>query len=372
MDIVPVPMDLDANPAPFPRRAAARQLQRAAQYVRTGYTVARSLANAYGRHTRKRQNSATTGDRKDNKKVSKTGGAASTNPSSGNGPKVMKYKKKAKTAKASLKTRIKKLEKTLKKQNWHHHVYKDTATFQVSCSTNLCGYNEGLLWRVANIELMLNSLPYTNVAAPGTNATFDATTIVPNTKWAIQCYAKAVMRNNYLFPIKVNCYICKPKVQTGTAPSAVVLTGITKIANPSISNNDQVDLFPSDSPDFHLLYKIIRSCSHELKTGDECIVPYSELIKYDQEYQDLNTSNYNPPYSRFIMVRIQGVVCHDSTTDTNIGYASGKLDVVIHRTFKLKKSSEAPQRTIEQLNGLSAITTPVVGVATAEKENALA
>lgn len=361
--------DLDDRPAPFPyRRVSARQI---VQAVRQGYGVARFVYGAAKRYRSQSAPPPSSGDRRDNKRIKQSGGPVKMTPSNATGSYTMKYKKKKKTVHPSLKKRVKSLEKKLKKQQWHKHTFKTNATVQVSSSANQAGYQSCIFWGTAQIEDFINAVPYMNPAAPATNAQFDATTIVPNVKWAIDCYGKVIMRNNYLYPCNVRCYIVKPKVQTGNLPEVTYLAGLTKMADPAVDSTSATVFYLTESEDFKLNWKVVRSCNMSLKSGDECVVPYKESIKYDQEFWDINTSAYNKPYTRICVIRVQGVVCHDSLTPTNVGWSPAKLDVVIERTFKMRKCSEAPLRTIEQTNGLQAITTAIVGVASAETENAL-
>lgn len=299
------------------------------------------------------------------------GGPTKLTPSNGSGSTKMGYKRKRRVVKPSIKKRVKQLEKKLKKQNWHKHVYKHEATFQVSSIVNQCSYNSGLLWNATIIEQMLQYVPYLNPAAPTVASNFDGRDIKANTKWALELATKTTIRNNYLYPANIRCYIVKPKLTTMNVPETDMLNGAAKQANPSIASYVGVTMYPTDFEDFNANWKIIKSCDMQLKSGDECVMPYSEEVKYDQELQDVNTDTYNRKYTRFIFVRIVGVVCHDQTTTTNIGYSPAKVDAVISRTFRYKKATEAPGRTIHQWSSLGSVSTAVVGVASAEVENAL-
>lgn len=364
--------DLDNPPAPYrgsPASRIARGFVQAARAAGGVARAARAARNLFGFSNNGggggRSRSAPPRDRGN-------GGPIKMLASNGDGTtRIMKHPKKKGRVAPSIKKRVKILEKKLKKQNWHKHVFKNEFGFQVSASANQCGYNTSILTNGVAIEEMISRIPYVNAGAPAATSTYDGTAVTINAKWHINVATKTVIRNNFLYPVELRCYIVKPKVQTGSIPENNVQTGITKQANPTIAAWNGIMMYPTDSEDFKANWKILKSCDMQLKSGDECIVPYSEDMVYDQEYQDVNTSTYNTKYSRLIFIRIQGVVCHDSTVTTSIGYAPAKVDGVVHRVFKLKKPSEAPLRTINQFSNLSVIGTAIVGVASAEIENAL-
>lgn len=272
--------------------------------------------------------------------------------------------------KAGLKKRVKELEKKVK-ENKAFHVFKGEATIQVTSSANRCGYTQGVLFGAAQFEQMLDAFPFQSTSTPGTAATYDATTVTQPVKWTIHAYSKTIMRNNYLYPIKIRCYVLKPKCDTSTTPTSSVTAGISEQLSGAVYSNTAPFTYPSDSKEFRDQWAVITSCEMKLQSGDECEVPYEEKFIYDQEYTDQNTLTYLAKYSRLIFIRICGVVCHDSVTSTNVGIAPGALDGVIERKFSVSYPAAAPIFTNEIASGLSSITTAVVGVSSAETEVSL-
>lgn len=295
-------------------------------------------------------------------KVSMSGGSGQLKP--------MRKKAKRKVKKASLKKRVAKLEKS-QKTNYLTETYKANDTFQVLSVANRCGYQFGTLTDATILENVLAAMPYFDPAAPTITKNYDARTVTLPTKWHFQVHSVATMRNNYLYPVNVRCYVIKPKTDSSTTPTSSITAGITLQANPSVYSTTDPWLYPSDSKEFTDGWSIINSCEMKLQSGDECQVPYSEKLVYDQEFKDAHTATYLPRYTRLILVRAVGVVCHDSTTTTNVGICPTALDVIINRKLMVKAPASAPTRNLYVGTNLGTITTGVVGVASAEVETTL-
>lgn len=290
---------------------------------------------------------------------------------SGQSQTMVKGPKRQRT-KAPLKKRVAALEQKVR-QNYSTYVFKQEATLQVTSLANRCGYGEGAFLQPSIIETAIDAIPIPNTAAPGTPATFDSTALTQPTKWTIKAYGRAIMRNNYLYPCNVRCYVLKPKIdQSASTPQAAVTGGLTEQASGAgVYSTTAPFTYPSDSKEFMDTFDIVSSCEMKLQSGDECIVPYSETIHYDQEYRDNNSDTYLKKYSRMFFIRVVGVVAHDQTTTTNIGIAPTALDVVVFRKLEIKYPTLAPLKTTEVLSGLSTLTTAIVGIASAEVETGL-
>lgn len=292
--------------------------------------------------------------------------------SNGSGQQMPMGKRiKRRFGKKPLKKRVAALEKKVQ-TNYSDHTFKQETTLQVTSVQNRCGYGEGAFLNPTIIETAIDALPYVNPAAPGTPATFDTTQLTQPTKLKIHCHAKVIMRNNYLYPVNVRCYVLKPKVDQNTTPQAAVTGGIGEQASgPGVYSTTAPFTYPTDSKEFRDTFKVLNSCDIRLQSGDECIVPYNEYIWYDQEFRDNNTDTYLKKFSRMFFIRVVGVVAHDVTTSTNIGIAPTALDCVVHRKLNIRYPSLAPLKTLEVAAGLNAMTTPVVGIASAEVETGL-
>jgi len=324
--------------------------------------VARSLWNRAKRGRKTRQRT----------KRRKMTPAPTVSMSNGSGQQqTMGKRQKISRGPRPLKKRIAALEKKVQ-ANYTTHVFKQEATLQATSLQNRCGYAEGAFLNPTIIETCIDAIPYVNPALPGTPSTFDTTTLTQPTKWKINCHSKVIMRNNYLYPCNVRCYVLAPKIDQNTTPQAAVTGGITEQASgPGVYSSTAPFTYPTDSKEFVDTFKVLNTCDMRLQSGDECVVPYNEDIQYDQEYRDNNADTYLKKFSRLFFIRIVGVVAHDSTTTTNIGIAPTALDCVVVRKLSLKFPSLAPLKTLEVVSGLTSMTTPVVGIASAETETAL-
>lgn len=284
--------------------------------------------------------------------------------------KGLHTKGKHKKPKASLSKRVKKLEGKVQENYWHH-VCKSSSIVQPTCIADRCGYSSTMVIGSSEIEGFTDALPYYNRAAPGTIAQSNTTLNFNPIKLKFDFYAKITMRNNFLYPCDMDCYIVQPKIDSNTTPSADVTSGITTLANPAISSTTAVCFYPSDSVLFKEKWKIIGHCKGRLQSGDEMDMPFHEKFVYDHKLNDVAVGSYYKKYNRFLLIRVQGCVCHDSTTTTNVGTSPAALDCTIDRKFTFNYPSDVAGRSVEQTTGLTAIATAVVGVASAEIETAL-
>lgn len=341
----------------------------------TGGALSRGIKRGAKKFAEAAYDDLTTRKRIRRKKSSNTSSKklkATVSMSNGSGQKMRMTKKSGRRRKSlPLASRVAKLEKSTK-QNYVSQTYKVSATFQVTSIQNRCGYGEGSLINAAAIENLISNIPYVNTAAVGTVSQYNATSLTVPTSWKIALYSKCVMRNNYLYPCNLRCYILKPKQDTSTSATNSITNGISEQANPSVYSTLDPWLFPDDSKEFSDNWAILQSCEMKLQSGDECEFPWSENITYDQEFTDDHTSTYLKKYTRIILIRSVGVVAHDSTTTTNIGIAPTALDCVVYRRYQVKAPSLAPMNTYYVATGLSSMAVaPVVGVASAEVETAL-
>lgn len=284
----------------------------------------------------------------------------------------MKMKSKGRKRKPlTLKRRIKNLEKKTRKMCFAKHTLLKEATFQVNSAANKCGYAEGNLVAQADFEALITKFPYIDETAPTANSKYDARGIPHPAKWCFKVASKCIMRNNYLYPVDVRCYILKPKHDSDLPAYNALYNGIVSMSNGDVYDVLAPEIYPSTSIEFGQQYKILKSCKMRLQSGDECVVPFNEDIVYDHKENDVNTLAYSPKNTRVIFIRVQGVVTHDSTTSTNVGFAPTQIDCVIQRKISIVHPADAPIRTLQCDSGLSAITTAVVGVSSAEREVSL-
>lgn len=293
----------------------------------------------------------------------------------GNGASIRQKKRKGKK-KVSFKKKIKKRITALEKRtgNYGVHIFKSSATVQASALTNKYGLAEANLVSAASIEQMLDSLPVANIPTPATATTYNATTVGIPTKYRVSCYATVTMRNNYLYPLEMDCYILSPKMNTSIGPQTAITNGLTlESAATALSTLGTAAYwwYPSHSKEFNQFYKIEKHHTQKLNSGDEMTMNYSGNFQYDHKFVDKTTETYLKRFSRIFLIRIRGCIAHESATPANIGYSTAKIDCIVDRTFTIKYPAIMSSRTIEDVNGVTDLTTAIVGVSSAEVENAL-
>lgn len=273
-----------------------------------------------------------------------------------------------KRSKGSIKKRVAKLEQKTK-QNLSHHTFKIDEKFQVSCLTNTCAYNSTQFMSGAQFNTVLGEIPYTLESNPSVKNNFNMGVAYNPLNIKIKCFASATLRNNYLYPACLKLYVLKPKVDQGDTPKDDIENGITQLANASVNNWASHIFYPSDSLRFKQKWKILRCQDVRLQSGDEVTFNYNEDFVYDQkEYTELSAA-YTRKYSRVFLVRICGVVAHESATESNIGTAPAKIDCVINYVYKINRATDVPVNSLNQPSkGVNDLTTAVVGVASAERE----
>lgn len=273
-----------------------------------------------------------------------------------------------KRSKVSIKKRVAKLERKTK-ENMAHHKFKIDEKFQVSCLTNTCAYNSTQFMSGAQFLTVLGAIPYTLESNPSVENSFNMGVVAQPLNIKIDAFATATLRNNYLYPACLKIYILKPKVDNGDAPKDDIQNGLTELANPSINNWASHLFYPSDSKRFLQKWKVLQTQDIRLQSGDEATINYKEKFVFDhKEYSELSAA-YTRKYSRVFLVRICGVVAHESATESNIGTAPAKVDCVINYVYKIDRKHDTPQTSVYQPSlGLNDLTTAVVGVASAERE----
>lgn len=362
----------------MPDRRVGSRARLPGYYLWNGIRAAGNAAGLYytGKRNADTLNSAYKGYKKAKGAFGKSMGKVTISSMGGNGKNIRRRKKKGgrrkKTFTKKLIKRVKKLEH--KSANTAQHIHKSTAVALCSAATNSFGFAELELVGVTTIEAVLDSLPQLNVAAPGTFTTTNMTSVTVPTKWRVECYAKALMRNNYLYPIIMDCYILQPKTNLANTPGSAVTNGLTLMGGGGgaqiVANTDHV-FYPSLSKEFRDGWKIIKHHHQKLNSGDEMEMPYSTKVWYDQEWQDRYTTTYTKKYSRIVLVRIQGCLGHETgVPSANIGFTKAYLDICVERTFKVTYPSPSATRTLEETKGVVDLTTAIVGVSSAEVENA--
>lgn len=212
------------------------------------------------------------------------------------------------------------------------------------------------------IEDVIDAVKYFDPSVPGTLITVDLTAPTYQNEVRItSCYGGIEVRNNYLVPVRFSYYWVMPKIDTNENPEDAVTNGLTDIASATVTS---AALFPSDSMLFTKLWKIVKSDTKLLYPGQDCSASYAvKDILYDNSLVDTHTTTFQCKMKSFaLLMRIEGVPCHDSVTG-NVALSRAGVDVVYKRYHTVKYPGGADIKYIEVSDGLQAIAnTPNVSL----------
>lgn len=195
---------------------------------------------------------------------------------------------------------------------------------------------------ISKIETALAQLRYYDTSTnPPTLVTRDATAGTFQKEFLIQNTVTTLrLRNNGHTPCNVKVYLCAPKRDTNILPTTAITSGLTDMCN--VSNTD-VCTYPTDSPLFNDLWKIVKSKSYKLKSGHTAECTHTEkAFQYDPSMVDEHNLTYQKQYGGHVWLVVhQGTIAHDSTTNSDIGIGPSKLDYVIRTKYLIKYSAGA-------------------------------
>lgn len=293
-------------------------------------------------------------------------------PDRGNGKKITGLKRKRATKGP---VTVKKLSKTVK--NLAKKVEGQTSSIryqffdagQTTSNINSVGWTAIDLLNTSRFEEVLSKIPYLNTAAVGTATAADMTLQVQPAHFHFSTWAQVVIRNNWYMPTNCRAYICTPKVATSVSPT----TALGYISKQAIAGGftpayTEMGAYPWNVPDFMDTYKIIETKEFQVNAGDEFIYTMSKPIVYDQEMFDNHANTYLPGINFFLLLRQEGVVCHDSSTTTLVGISSTKVDYVKHISMGVKYASQQAGAFWNVANSLDAVSTSAITGTSADLE----
>lgn len=195
---------------------------------------------------------------------------------------------------------------------------------------------------ISKIEVALAQLRYYDTStSPPTLVTRDATAGTFQKEFLIDnSVSTLTLRCNSNVPSIVKVYLCVPKRDTSITPLSAITDGLTDMCNVSETN---VCTYPTDSPLFNDLWKIVKSKSYVLKSGQQCTCSHSEKpFQYDPSLIDEHNLAYQRQYKGHVWLVVQqGTISHDSTTNTNVGIGGTLLDYTIKTKYVVKYSAGA-------------------------------
>lgn len=314
---------------PVRRAAYAGGLGVAASYIPRGYGMAKGIYNWY------------------RNRAPMHGPAPRSKPlmiqAKGYGVKRRHLKPRAKGR--GLKSQVKNIQRQMKSERgiliWRS---KDCAPINSTVSN--AAYSEYSINTVGNIETALANLRYYDPSDPATLITAAAATGTFYKSFLMKSmYGILELTNNYQVPVNVRVYICGVKDDTSITPNTAFETGLADVGNPDVTSPL---CYPTDSPQFNELWRIIKSVDKKLMPGRKMSCSHSvKNINYDPSLTDSHSLTYQTRYKSFVFyVRIVGVEGHDTTVTTEQGTLAAGVDVELRKTFTVEYDAGADIKTI--------------------------
>lgn len=171
---------------------------------------------------------------------------------------------------------------------------------------------------------------------------------------------KVTFRNNECVPLKATFYEVQVKQDTDRTPQQLIDNGMSNSGIVASAEN-RLGWTPHSAKLFNQFYTIVQTESVYMQPGDE----YSQTVTtgwntYNPGWLggiDTGSVSYSKRWNtRFIMVRLEGVVVHDSTAvPVQIGLSSAYLDTVSKAYLSVKIPDEGNLRTLKNTGTLGAV-----------------
>lgn len=216
------------------------------------------------------------------------------------------------------------------------NTYRNIASGQISAAANNCAYEDFYLNAQSILDNATNNttIVYNNAGVPTTTVVdLNNTTQVSSGKINfIHTQFLLELRNNWSVPVNLHAfkYFCKDS----TGSSLITDLG-NDLSNKGItSGSTDVRCFPWDcNSDFTRHWKMYQHQHHLLMPGEELTIKLSHrAFKYDIDNDTEDT--YLKRITLGLLLRIQGVVAHDTTTHTDVGYQPCRLDFIYRENYK--------------------------------------
>lgn len=281
--------------------------------------------------------------------------------------KKQRRKKAPKTRLEKVEGKLKKLKNALPKFARFIH-YTNYAHAPVA-PINKCVFSDRVLLNNVDLEaIFLARVPILNTTTPNSDTKINMTNVTYNMTFDIKTFFEIRYRNNGAFAADVDYYIVTPKEAINTDPAASlhVVANWTKqqpaggTTIDTASTGSSPFLKPSMCELWTRDWNIMETKSFRLNPGSEFLEYHTWSFKYNQEAKDEATDFTNlPGQSRWILLRLRGTICHDSTTSTNVGYSGAQIDGIIQRKIEICYEAGAPIRTLDYTQSINAVTTAV-------------
>jgi len=256
------------------------------------------------------------------------------------------YKTKPKKQRTNMKPAVDKLARQVKvlKQkaisDEGRFTYRHRSSGRVLAGVKACLHSNLTAINTTTLESVISLLKYYNPADPANLTTADATTGTYSKLFMFaKNYAHLTVRNNYQTSCICTVYTCEAKSDTNIDAYTAMTNGLADIGNPTVTSPL---VYPTDSPQFNDMWRIVKTTKRMLQAGSEMSVAHSvKPFKYDPSIIDSQSEQYQPEFKSFVfLMRVEGVLAHDSAANEQGTIASG-IDWLMDRTFVVEYSAGA-------------------------------
>ncbi len=208
-----------------------------------------------------------------------------------------------------------------------------------SLSTRTAGTNQCKYFSVDGsskslIEDSIKELKFFNPASPGTLITTNYNTGTFQKQIMIRSSGSINLRNNYKVPITLKLYICKIKADTSLSPFDCITSGFVDIGSLAVTD---VMSKASDSLILKDLWHYKKICDKLMQPGTEVTYKhYGKSYSYDTSLVDTHNLTYVKQFKVYSwLLRIGGVLAHDSVDVGDEGLQNSAIDIIIRRNHHI-------------------------------------
>ena len=245
-----------------------------------------------------------------------------------------KYKRRANKRQNQLRKDVKDLKEQVK-ANTSKYIQLNKEYHSVNNSaTNTSSIYSYSLNNKTNLNAAIDAVKYFDPDLPGTLINVDLTaTTYQNQVRFTKSYGRATIRNNYSVPCKVSAYVCVCKEDTSISCTSAISNSLADMSN---TDSTDVNIYPTMCHDFNDLWKIQKSKTVELQPGETMQISQGwKPFRYDISLHDSHGSSFqNEFYGSQILLRVQGVVGHGSTS--GVALSKGGVDIVFDRHYTIE------------------------------------
>lgn len=261
--------------------------------------------------------------------------------------------------KKSLKDRVVRLERDV--VDPATRIVKKISTSQKNCSPNVCSYSTNFAWYPTQWEEFITDLRFIDRAATPAADTID----LSNQSYSHELDFRNIFlsysgKNNGQIPMKLKVYTFECIGPTGANSTPTELMDAYDGVFAVSSSTTDILLYPSDMRKaWSDKWKILKTNSFSLNAGDEFSVSHSiKQFKYDVKAHDVVGSVY-PKGCVLFVLRLQGVLCHDKTTTSEVGFSDSTIDTFAYIKYEIKYQSDASFTDMKVSSTLGTVTDAV-------------